>query len=188
MPPDYIGKQKWLQKVTNPNTGTYYRISDLPIEWRRNKEDKPYPIKQANQIIRVKTAVGREWLKSKQQYAIDKQGNEIMESFSDLEQWDKPVSVWCETCIQKESKRSKEYGVTGVKDFKKHFDLPFNQQNLKEALYKLRLVEEPASVSLIISKLGYDGNPLGHPYQIENYEDFANRPFDELYDSQIQVG
>jgi hypothetical protein len=47
--------------------------------------------KQANQIIRVKTADRREWLKSKQQwYAIDSQGNEIMESFSDLEQWDKP--------------------------------------------------------------------------------------------------
>jgi hypothetical protein len=54
------------------------------------------------------------------------------------------------------------------------------QQNLK-ALDKLRPAEEPASVTLIISKLGYDGIPLGNPYQIEKYEDFANRPFDELY-------
>jgi hypothetical protein len=44
----------------------------LPIEWRRNKEDKTYPIRQANQIIRIKTADGKEWLKSKQQWiAID---------------------------------------------------------------------------------------------------------------------
>jgi hypothetical protein len=91
-PADYIAKQNWQQKVTNSNTGTFYKISDLHIEWRRNKEDKPYPIKQANQIIRIKTADGREWLKSKQQWiAIDSQGNEIMESFSDLEEWDKPV-------------------------------------------------------------------------------------------------
>jgi hypothetical protein len=34
-PPDYIGKQNWLQKVTNPNTGTFYRISDLPIEEKK---------------------------------------------------------------------------------------------------------------------------------------------------------
>jgi hypothetical protein len=33
-PPDYIGKQSWHQKVTNPSTGIFYRISDLPIEWR----------------------------------------------------------------------------------------------------------------------------------------------------------
>jgi hypothetical protein len=87
--PDYIGKQNWLKKVTNPHTNIFYKLSYLPIEWRKNKEDKPYPIKQANQIIRVKTADGKEWLKSKQQWiAIDSQGNEIMESFTDLEEWD----------------------------------------------------------------------------------------------------
>jgi glutamyl-tRNA reductase len=63
--------------VTNPNTCTFYKISDLPIEWRRNKEDKAYPIKHVNQIIRLKTADGKEWLKSKQQWiAIDNQGSE----------------------------------------------------------------------------------------------------------------
>jgi hypothetical protein len=54
-----LRKINWQKKVTNPNTSSFYRISDLPIEWRRNKEDKPYPIKQANQIIRIKTADGR---------------------------------------------------------------------------------------------------------------------------------
>jgi hypothetical protein len=66
-------------------------------------------------------------------------------------------------------------------DFTKQFDLPVNQQDLK-TLYKMRPAEEPASVSLIILKLGYDGNSLVHPYKIEKYEDFANRPFDELYE------
>jgi hypothetical protein len=88
-----------------------------------------------------RTADGREWVKSKQQW----------------------------------------YGVTGVKDFAKQYDLPFNQQNL-EALYKMRPAEEPASVSLITLKLGYDNNQIDHPYQIQKYEDFANRPFDELFD------
>jgi hypothetical protein len=64
-------------------------ISDLPIEWRKKKGGKSYPIKQANQIVRIKTADGKEWLKSKQQWiAIGGQGNEIMESFPDLEGWD----------------------------------------------------------------------------------------------------
>ena len=73
-PVEYLGQQLWFQKVTNPATGTFYQISDLPIEWRRNKDNKPYPIKHANQIIRMKTADGKEWLKSKQQWtAVDGQ-------------------------------------------------------------------------------------------------------------------
>jgi hypothetical protein len=46
----------------------------------------------------------------------------------------------------------------------------------------MRPAEEPASVTLSIQKLGYDNNPIDHPYQIQKYEDFANRPFDELFD------
>ena len=40
----------------------------------------------------MKTADGKEWLKSKQQWiAVDSQGNEIMKAFTDLEVWDKPI-------------------------------------------------------------------------------------------------
>jgi hypothetical protein len=42
--------------------------------------------------------------------------------------------------------------------------------------------EEDGSVSLVIQKIGYDGNRIGHPYQIEKYEDFAFRPFEELWE------
>ena len=38
------------------------------------------------------------------------------------------------------------------------------------------------SVPLSIVKVRYDGNKVGHHYQIEKYEDFATRPFDELYE------
>jgi hypothetical protein len=36
-PIEQKGYEMWLQKVTNPNTGKFYKISDLPIEWRKNK-------------------------------------------------------------------------------------------------------------------------------------------------------
>lgn len=44
----------------------------------------------------------------------------------------------------------------------------------------MRPAAEPASVTLIIQKIGYDDNPLGRPYQVEKYEDFASKPFEEL--------
>ena len=105
-----------------------------------------------------------------------------MESFSDLEVWDKPVFQYgMKPADPKNPNSPKEHGVIGVKDYIKQYDLPFNQQNLK-TLYEMRPAEEPASVNLVIQKLGYDNNPIDHPYQIQKYEDFANRPFDELYD------
>ena len=149
-PPEQKGHEMWQQRVTNPNTGTYYRISDLPLEWRRGKEDKPYPIKKANQIIRIKTADGREWLKSKQQCtAIDSQGNEIMESFADPEVWDKHEFEY--GMIPKDRNNPngpKEHRVIGVKGFKRQYDLPFTKKNL-ESLCKMRPAAEPASVEVV---------------------------------------
>jgi hypothetical protein len=40
-----------------------------------------------------------------------------------------------------------------VKGFKKQYDLPFNPKNLK-ALHEMRPTEKPASVTLIIQRLG----------------------------------
>jgi hypothetical protein len=69
----------------------------------------------------------------------------------------------------------------GVKGYVKQYDLPFNQKNLK-SLYDMRPSPEPSSVSLSIMRVGYDGNRIDWPYQIEKYEDFANRPFEELWE------
>ena len=46
----------------------------------------------------------------------------------------------------------KELGVIAVKGINKQYDLPFTQ-NL-ESLYKMRPAAEPASVTLIIQKIG----------------------------------
>jgi hypothetical protein len=182
-PIEYIGQQLWLQKVTNPATGTFYQISDLPIEWRRNKENKPYPIKHANQIIRMKTADGKEWLKSKQQWiAVDSQGNVIMKAYTDLEVWDKPIFEYgIKPKDPKNPDGPKEHAVIGVKGFTKQYSMPFNEENLK-SLYDMRPGKESSSVSLILLRIGYDDIPKDHPYLIENYEDLSSRPFDELWD------
>ena len=65
-----------------------------------------------------------------------------------------------------------------IRGYTKQYDLPFNQKNLK-LLYDMRPSPDPSSVSLSIKRIGYDGNRIDWPYQIEKYEDFANRPFEE---------
>jgi phage repressor protein C with HTH and peptisase S24 domain len=160
------------------HTNRFFQISDLPIEWRRGKEDK-----QANQIVRFKTSDGKEWLASKQQWiAIDSQGNEITESFHNLEKWDKPEFEYGMIPQDRNNPNGpKVHRVVDVKELKKQYDLPFNQKYLK-MLYDMQPSPEPSSVSLSIMKVGYDGNRIDWPYQIEKYEDFANRPFDELWE------
>jgi hypothetical protein len=46
----------------------------------------------------------------------------------------------------------------------------------------MRPTAKPASVTLIIQKVGYDDYPPDHPYQVEKYEDFASKPFEELWE------
>jgi hypothetical protein len=95
-----------------------------------------------------------------------------MESYADPEVWDKPNFQYGMRPVDKKNASGpKEYGVIDVKGFSKQYDLPFNQQNLK-GLYKMRPAEEPASVTLIIQKVGYDHIPIDHPYQVQKYEDF----------------
>ena len=142
------------------------------MEYRKNKEHKFYPIKQANRIIRIKTADGKEWLKSKQKWiGIDSQSNEVMESFSDLEVRDNPVFQYgMKPKDPKNPNGPKGHGFLGISGCSKQYDLPFDPQNLK-TLYKMRPAEEAVPVTLVIQKIGYDGNSTGHPYQIEKYED-----------------
>ena len=56
----------------------------------------------------------------------------------------------------------------GINGYNKHYDLMFNPQNVK-TLYKMWPAEEAGSITLVIQKIGYDGNPIGHPYQIEKW-------------------
>jgi hypothetical protein len=47
----------------------------------------------------------------------------------------------------------------------------------------MRRTKTPGSVSLSIKRVGLDGiTPLGHVYQVEKYDDFISKKFNELWD------
>ena len=103
-----------------------------------------------------------------------------MKAFTDQEIWDKPIFEYgMNPKDPKNPDGPKEHAEIGVKGFTKQYSMPFNEENLK-SLYDMRPGKVPSSVSLILLKIGYDDIPKDHPYLIENY-DFANRPFDELW-------
>jgi hypothetical protein len=81
----------------------------------------------------MKTADGKEWLKSKQQWiAVDSQGNEIMKAFTDQEVWDKPIFEYgMKQMDPKNPDSPKEHAVIGVKGFTTQYSMPFSEKNLK---------------------------------------------------------
>jgi hypothetical protein len=50
-----LDDELFYAKVTNPETNTFYQVSDLPLEYRKNlQQNKTYPIREMYQIYRIK--------------------------------------------------------------------------------------------------------------------------------------
>lgn len=176
-------------RVSNPHTKTFFQITDLPIEYRQNKANKSYPVREVNQIVRIKRMDGSEWLKSRGRIVgLDKLGNEIEHSFTDPEvyftPWTRyelkpkdpknPDSPKERTCV--------EAGINELNLEHKQYTLPFNAKNF-ETLFKQRAGQSTGTVSLVI----YEEGSSERPRQITSPEKFKNTPFDELWEEAITV-
>ena len=51
-PPEQQDDERFYSQATNPDTGTFYKLSDLSLAYRKFGEEKTYPIRQVNQIIK----------------------------------------------------------------------------------------------------------------------------------------
>jgi hypothetical protein len=64
--PGQLDDELFYTKVINPETNTFYQISDLPLKYRKNlQQNKIYPLREVYQIYRLKRLDGTEWLKSR---------------------------------------------------------------------------------------------------------------------------
>lgn len=140
---------------------------------------KVYPLVRVFQLIRVKTPDDKEWVKSRQQWiGLDQLGNELEETFTDPEVWDKPS--FKHEMMPKDrnnpngprERRAVEYTL------KPEYTKPFTEKNVKELYSKT----DPHAVSLLIQRVDVNGQTAGHPYHIPKYEDFVGRPFDDLWE------
>ena len=91
-----MSDERFYLQTTNPDTKSHYKISDLPVEYRKFLESKGnantnYPIRHVNQIIRTKRMDGSEWLRSRGSIVgLDNLGNEVPHSFTDPEVFFRP--------------------------------------------------------------------------------------------------
>jgi hypothetical protein len=182
-----LDDELFYAKVTNLATNTFYQVSGLPLEYRKNLQSKTYPVREVYQIYRIKRVNGSEWLKSRGRIVgLDRLGNEVEHSFTDPEMFYKPVTRY--EFGKKDPKNEYnpservcvEAGINPHDDRYTEYSLPFNQENF-ESLYKQRPTESSSSVSLVIFAEGASERPR----QITNPEHFAKRDFDEMWEEMV---
>jgi hypothetical protein len=89
-----LDDELFYAKVTNLATNTFYQVSGLPLEYRKNLQSKTYPVREVYQIYKIKRVNGSEWLKSRGRIVgLDRLGNEVEHSFTDPEMFYKPELV-----------------------------------------------------------------------------------------------
>ena len=192
-PPEQLDDERFYSQTTNPDTGTYYKISDLPVEYRNfldsdsnPNKGKIYPIRHVYQIIRIKRLNGTEWLKSRGPIiGLDKLGNEVHHSFTDPELFFRPkVRYGLRRKDLKDEKSPMERVCLSAEispfDYENiEYTLPWSLDNFEE-LYKQRPSTDSSSVSLTIMVEGSSEKPRG----IESVDKFKGE-FDPLWEEAI---
>jgi hypothetical protein len=186
-PLELLDDELFDAKVINPDTKTYNQVSDLPVAYRKFREDRTYPIRQVLQIFRIKRVDGTEWLKSRGRIVgLDKAGNEVEHSFVDPELYYKPLTrhEFRKNDAKNEYSHSErvcvEAGINPHDNRYTEYTLPFNEENFQN-LYKQRSTESSSSVSMVIWAEGASDRPR----QITDPELFSKKPFDDLWQEAI---
>src|SRR5215208_2921843 len=130
-PPQQIKEEKWYAQVTNQHTGDFLQPETLklaglvPDTYENNKK---YPIKTLNALIRLRTVDGKEWILSRQMWTgLDRLGNEISKAMEDKEMWLKPVFKYGQRHTNPGDIFSKvESRISSISDFVKEYTLPLN--------------------------------------------------------------
>jgi hypothetical protein len=140
--PELLDDELFEAKVINPDTKTWRQTPNLPVEYRKYGEGTKYPVRNVNQIIRIKRVDGTEWLKSRGRIVgLDKAGNEVEHSFTDPELFYKPLTRHELKRKEPQNENSPlervcvEAGINPHDYRYTEYTLPFNQKNF-ENLYK----------------------------------------------------
>jgi hypothetical protein len=182
---EQLSEEKWFAQVKNPNTGEFFQLEDLravgavPADFRKEEKPKKYPVKKIDAIIRIKKAVGTEWLTSRQTWVgLDRLGNDMTKCFVDPELYDKPVFNYQSKPVNSKDVFSKTERKAVSVMYVKEPTVPFTQKNLEQLYSTCSNPADRKSIPLVIKNEGTDESPRS----TTNHEDFKNRPFDELWE------
>jgi hypothetical protein len=137
--PQQKQEERFFAMIKNPTTGNYIQYRDLASDYRTDdsRASKVYPIVRVFQLIRVKTLDDREWIKSRQQWVgLDSLGNEVGETFTDPEVWDKPEFKREMMPKERNNPNGHRERMATSYTMKQEYTKPFTEKNVKELYAK----------------------------------------------------
>ena len=181
----YTKELDFFDKIKSRKTGRYNQAKDLlekdmvPESWVSPFVDEKgkaltLPVKYTNSIIRIKSADGSQWLKSRaQMYGLDSAGNPLNISMDDKELFDNILPIYKvkpENPRERDSKMVRE--VINVES-RITYTEPFKPETVQK-LYDTR----NGKCTLVLKDESSDVAPVS----VISLNDFMTRPFDELSD------
>jgi hypothetical protein len=176
---------KWFETVKSSRTGDYYQAQTLierefvPTDWKAphvDKKGKPltYPIKNVNSIIRKRIRDGSEYLLSRQWWtALDAAGNPVSISMDDKEMYDDILPIYKQVYEDPKSRDSKI-----LRQFERiEHRITYTEPYKPETIQRLYDMREGSCTLILKDESRGDKSPIS----IESFEDFRDKPFDELW-------
>jgi hypothetical protein len=151
----------------------------VPSDWQPPHVDKrgrplKYPVKYVNSIIRIRTPDGNEWIKSRQMWwGLDEAGNPLNQSMDDKGIYNDILPIYKlkpENPKERDSKMIRE--VTTI-EYRLKYTEPYKAETIQR-LYDMR----NGNCSLVLKD---ESRGDKSPISTEPFEDFRDKPFDELW-------
>jgi hypothetical protein len=175
---------KWFETVKSSRTGDYYQAQILierefvPSDWKPPHVDKKgrpltYPIKNVNVIIRKRTVDGEYLLSRESWTALDSAGNPVSISMDDKQMYDDILPIYKQVYEDPRSRDSKILRRFERIEHRITYTEPYKPETIQK-LYDTR----NGTCSLVLKDESKGDKP---PINIESFEDFRDKPFDELW-------
>jgi hypothetical protein len=186
-------ESKWFDQVTNPQKDNAF------IQWADLKQvgieppdeltaKRKYPIKGVSSISRLQRISDlKEFILSRQFWiGLDRNGNEVGKSMEDEESWIKPIVRYEQKPENPSDRFSKIIRkAVGFAGEMKILQQPYDVKYLDELYSMPDAPGTQGTKQLVIQRIGDNGEKVGPAYAMPKYEDFRNRPFDELWEYAI---
>lgn len=173
-----------METVKSKRTGEFFQAEDLkrremvPTDWQPPQVDakgKPLkcPLKYVNSIIRLRTAEGSEYLKSRQTWiGLDQAGNPVSISMDDKELFDDILPIYKMKPERPNDRDSKMVREVRAIEHKTRYTMLYKPENVQK-LYDMR----HGTCSLIIKD---ESRGDTSPIAVESFEDFKNKSIDDI--------
>jgi hypothetical protein len=185
--PEYYQLQTILDLETQTGTITEEQksvfLQDPRFKDPMTGKPKIFPHKILFTVVRILIeADEREWLKTRWNWEALNRAKQIETSMFDVGVYDHPVPDTRLVLTDPNKRDSPSKSVVTAINYQQVYEIPFSKENFEKELAKRSAPKDDENIVMVLQKINNSGIKYPHVYQVEDREQFLNRPFTELWD------